>query len=104
MENSPKNPSLEGEILWRTKKKYKRGRSESTPDEAVANQFDQASGGTEPFIPGIPFLSDQNSSYKDRLTGTSQPGQGSQADWATTEGDDDVILDDSISYSEDKGV
>lgn len=102
MENSPANPSLENEVLRRTKKKYKRGRADLShgDDEMVptVSLSDKAAGmvsGT--YESGI----EKKQSYRDRLTGNKQASQVSWMDWNTTGGDEDILIDDSVSDSEE---
>ncbi|ONK81677.1 uncharacterized protein A4U43_C01F31750 [Asparagus officinalis] len=105
MENSPGNPSLEGEFLRRARKKYKHGRIDFGNDEEghsngdrgvdEESKTDQNAGG------GDPFPHNQKPSYKERLTGQATLGLEEGDEWEHEDGEDETMFDDVVSDSDE---
>ncbi|OMO69900.1 hypothetical protein CCACVL1_19211 [Corchorus capsularis] len=104
MENSPgANPpgtDSRDEALRRAKKKYKKRRSEASPDRGIMDESDGQS--EEP--PGNPSATVPTKfvSYRDRVTGNFEEEDSTWEEWTEdAEGDDCIIFDDAVSDEED---
>ncbi|OMO59932.1 reverse transcriptase [Corchorus capsularis] len=108
MDSSLKNPlatDLSDEAIRRSKKKYKKRRSEASPDRDVGDGSDKVS--SETVVPnGNPdTFPSKGASYKDRVTSNFDDKDSSWEEWTEDEeGDDSIMFDDVVSDDEDGEV
>ncbi|OMO90964.1 reverse transcriptase [Corchorus capsularis] len=97
--DNPPGTDLRDEALRRAKKKYKKRRSDSSPDRGMMEET-----GVPARPPSSPSANAPSKfvSYRDRVTGNFEEEDSTWEEWTEdAEGDDCIMFDDSVSDEED---
>ncbi|OMP01811.1 hypothetical protein COLO4_11596 [Corchorus olitorius] len=107
MENSPvvnsPGTDLRDEALRRAKKKYKKRRSDSSPDGGRVERDETLQEDGMSDCPSATVLLN-GISYKDRVTGNFDAKDSNWEEWTEEDGDDNMMFDDTVSDEEEGDV